>query len=637
MKIGLINTVLQKIFIKKRCEGYYLRWYYNGWHYWFFLPGQISLTTEGENYRTIGTRKINMSSGQVSRMQMDAIRTIMNTREVSLYTDDGWMNIRIDPSSITIYDSKIDGNEMEFKAIVGSRENYYSPVLKVPATHTIFDNPLYNPSAIVIEHHAEDGSFTIVLEGDGTVTIDWGDGTTDNYTLVPGTPQTITHDYPSPLADSYVITIQGEENITSLTAENDNITQVLLPPTIVNLETLDVSDNELTDLYIPPEATSLTTLDISNNEFTETPYIPPTVPLVTLTETGNPLTTCEVAIGSQVWMCYNYASNYPGSLIYNDDPNNETLYGRLYKWLVSVNSGFPPYGYHVPSLAEWQQLIDFVGGSEVAGGKLKTIGTTYWDSPNTGALDTYNFKARGAGFRGVDGDVQLKECSKFLTSTSVIFQGVVMAYHIKLLYNSAEAITEMLTINNHSSVRLIKNWATAYTPPVIYHDWYLGSLDEIHAQYVELYLYNVGDFDRSEYGSFYASSSELSSEYGELAATSYWGMQFWNNGVQFPMDKLSQNIRFRPCRKFISSEFYALRDIGPAGGLVFIVINNNNGTYTYHESYPNDIPSGEKWSNITDQSIGTTETAIGTGQSNTLAIINQAGHVNSFAKTCDDL
>jgi len=381
----------------------------------------------------------------------------MNTREVSLLTDDGWMNIRIEPGTVNVYNHATTGNELELTAVVGSRENYYSPVASIPTSNSIFDNPLYNPNAIVIEHHAEDGSFTIIIEGDGEITIDWGDGTTDTYILVPGVPQTITHTYPSPLADSYVITIDGEDNITSIIAENNNITQILLPPTIENLENLDVSDNELTDLYIPPTATDLTTIDISNNEFTETPYIPPTVPLVTLDETGNPLTTCEIAIGTQVWMCKNYDSDYPNNKIYDNDSANLPLYGRLYTYDQVIASGFAPYGWHVPDLYEWEELIDYLGGASVAGKKLKTIGTTYWGS--AGGTDDYNFGARGGGdYHPTNKIFQLLQSYGFFW-TKTEYNGT----NGRAVYMSSGS--DAATISNQLkgfmfSVRLIKDWAT---------------------------------------------------------------------------------------------------------------------------------------------------------------------------------
>ena len=73
---------LVKIPIRKACNGYYLRWYYNGWHYWFFLPGDQQQVTEGENYRTIGTLKITMSTGQITQQESIGVKTILLTREV---------------------------------------------------------------------------------------------------------------------------------------------------------------------------------------------------------------------------------------------------------------------------------------------------------------------------------------------------------------------------------------------------------------------------------------------------------------------------------------------------------------------------------------------------------------------------
>jgi len=46
---------------------------------------------------------------------------------------------------------------------------------------------------------------------------------------------------------------------------------------------------------------------------------------------------------------------------------------------------------------EWQILIDYLGGAEIAGGKLKEDGTLHWNSPNTGATDESGFCALPAG------------------------------------------------------------------------------------------------------------------------------------------------------------------------------------------------------------------------------------------------
>jgi len=50
-----------------------------------------------------------------------------------------------------------------------------------------------------------------------------------------------------------------------------------------------------------------------------------------------------------------------------------------------------------------------------------------------------------------------------------------------------------------------------------------------------------------------------------------------------------------------------------------------------------DQSTGIAWSNITNISVGTTGTAIGTGQANTTAIVGQAGCTSGAAKLCNDL
>jgi hypothetical protein len=89
-----------------------------------------------------------------------------------------------------------------------------------------------------------------------------------------------------------------------------------------------------------------------------------------------------------------------------------------------------------------------------------------------------------------------------------------------------------------------------------------------------------------------------------------------------------------PCRSFIGViGDYSIRSIGPAGGYIFAYSGGK-----YYEA--STIVVGDfAWSNINNVEIGVTAqgTAIGTGQANTLAIINQVGHTSSAAKLCDDL
>jgi uncharacterized protein (TIGR02145 family) len=85
---------------------------------------------------------------------------------------------------------------------------------------------------------------------------------------------------------------------------------------------------------------------------------------------------------------------------YDNDESNVTNYGLLYNWYATVDSrGIAPTGWHVPNDIEWQIVIDFLGGREIAGGKMKEVSAEYWQSPNTGASNESGFSALPGGRR----------------------------------------------------------------------------------------------------------------------------------------------------------------------------------------------------------------------------------------------
>jgi uncharacterized protein (TIGR02145 family) len=87
----------------------------------------------------------------------------------------------------------------------------------------------------------------------------------------------------------------------------------------------------------------------------------------------------------------------------NDQQKFGTVYGALYNW-YAVNTGkLCPSGWHVASDAEGTALTSFLGGGDVAGGKLKETGTKHWLSPNTGATNESGFTALPGGDRYYDG------------------------------------------------------------------------------------------------------------------------------------------------------------------------------------------------------------------------------------------
>jgi uncharacterized protein (TIGR02145 family) len=145
---------------------------------------------------------------------------------------------------------------------------------------------------------------------------------------------------------------------------------------------------------------------------------------------GDPVTFdgysyATVEIGDQCWFSENLRSDQyrdgqaiPGNLddatwstteagaqaYYLNEAVNLSEYGRLYNWYaVDDARGLCPSGWHVPSDAEYTTLTDFLGGTSVAGGKMKESGTAHWNSPNTGATNSSGFTGLGSGIRSSSG------------------------------------------------------------------------------------------------------------------------------------------------------------------------------------------------------------------------------------------
>ena len=90
-----------------------------------------------------------------------------------------------------------------------------------------------------------------------------------------------------------------------------------------------------------------------------------------------------VIIGEQEWMAENLAYK-PDSgeyLAYDNDTSNVVKYGYLYDWETAKN--VCPTSWHLPSKSEWNILLDYLGGKEVAGIKMRSTSSWYLDSNGT--------------------------------------------------------------------------------------------------------------------------------------------------------------------------------------------------------------------------------------------------------------
>jgi uncharacterized protein (TIGR02145 family) len=129
---------------------------------------------------------------------------------------------------------------------------------------------------------------------------------------------------------------------------------------------------------------------------------PPSVTKGKFTDSRDGKSYETVKIGSQTWMAENLNYNAPGSKCYDNSESNCTTYGRLYDWETAKTAC--PDGWHLPSDAEWTTLENSVGGSSVAGTKLKA--KSGWNH-NSNGEDTYGFSALPGGYGRFNGDFLL--------------------------------------------------------------------------------------------------------------------------------------------------------------------------------------------------------------------------------------
>jgi len=106
-------------------------------------------------------------------------------------------------------------------------------------------------------------------------------------------------------------------------------------------------------------------------------------------------------IGTQTWMaenlnCVGEDAVNPVGKCYNNDPLNCNIYGRLYDW--STAKWICPSGWHLPTDAEWDILVNYAGGSDAAGTKLKA--KSGWNNNGNGT-DNYGFSALPGGINSV--------------------------------------------------------------------------------------------------------------------------------------------------------------------------------------------------------------------------------------------
>jgi uncharacterized protein (TIGR02145 family) len=149
----------------------------------------------------------------------------------------------------------------------------------------------------------------------------------------------------------------------------------------------------------------------------------------------------------------------------NDSTTYENPYGNLYNWYALADSiGLCPTGWGVPTDAEWTTLTTYLGGSTVAGGKMKATGTTYWSSESAGTDNSSGFSALPGGIRYYDGSLTYDGSFDYNTDLAFFWSATESDSNtawIRYLSNLNGLVTRLNSIysskSNGASIRCLKD------------------------------------------------------------------------------------------------------------------------------------------------------------------------------------
>jgi len=169
---------------------------------------------------------------------------------------------------------------------------------------------------------------------------------------------------------------------------------------------------------------------------------------------GDPITE---ALTAEEWVKAGKEGR-PAWCYYENDPANGKIYGKMYNWFaVNDARGLAPKGWHIPTDAEWTVLTEFLGGEEVAGGKLKEVGFDPNCPPNQYATNVTGFSALAGGCCQSNGDWALFGSFGYWWSSSEYDSH--LAWQRAMMYFDGSIDIYANDKQNGNSVRCIKDFA----------------------------------------------------------------------------------------------------------------------------------------------------------------------------------
>jgi len=181
----------------------------------------------------------------------------------------------------------------------------------------------------------------------------------------------------------------------------------------------------------------------------------------------------KVTIGAQTWFAenLNYTTGIPNVTsdaawaqlannntdaawcYYDNNSDYGETYGVLYTYAAALTAC--PTGWHLPSNAEWTTLMTYLGGEDIAGGKMKEAGTEHWRSPNTDATNSSGFTGLPGSQRSQFGGFYYIEFNGCFWSVSEYNSTQSWAWLLN--YNDGELDSNYGSKKFGSSVRCLRN------------------------------------------------------------------------------------------------------------------------------------------------------------------------------------
>ncbi|WP_353167686.1 FISUMP domain-containing protein [Flavobacterium sp.] len=162
---------------------------------------------------------------------------------------------------------------------------------------------------------------------------------------------------------------------------------------------------------------------------------------------------------------------------YNNDASLGSTYGKMYNWYavagiwqvesnpptpvqIASRKSLAPSDWNVSSVSDWSLLFNYLGGSSLAGGKMKSTGnlqdgTGLWMSPNTDATNFSGFTGLPGGYRATTSIGQNLTgtghwwCSDYLAPFS--------ANYFQLTWTNGAVVNSTFDSRTGCSVRWVKN------------------------------------------------------------------------------------------------------------------------------------------------------------------------------------